>query len=118
MDHGSLTNMLSGTDPEVVPTVGMGCTELMWTDRHAYTIVWVSKTGKTIRVQRDIATRTDKNGMSECQDYEFSPDTNAELVTVRLTTKGWKSKRSLSASSLSWSIWAATPSGRPVQPAR
>ena len=53
------------------PEVGMGATELMFSDRHACTIVEVSKSGKQLWVIQDKATRTDNNGMSESQEYTF-----------------------------------------------
>jgi hypothetical protein len=56
------------------PKVGMGATLVYWTDRHAATIVAVSASGREITVQRDKAVRTDKNGLSESQDYTYSPD--------------------------------------------
>jgi hypothetical protein len=86
-EHGSLVNQLSG-DAAVTPEVGMGATELGWTDRHAYTIVKVISP-ITIEVQRDTATRVDKNGMSECQKYEFTPNPIGKVVRLRKTKKGW-----------------------------
>ena len=74
----------------IVPTVGMGCTRIMWSDREAYTVVAVSKSGKSAVVQRDIATRTDTNGMSDAQSYEYAPNPDAPRETIRLTSKGWK----------------------------
>jgi hypothetical protein len=91
---GSLVNHLSsGAGRDLVPTVGMGATRLMHTDRHAYTVVWVSKSGKTIRVQEDHAKRTDSNGMSESQTYEHTRNTEGIIHTVRLTKRGWRSKQ-------------------------
>jgi hypothetical protein len=74
----------------VVPVVGMGATLCYLSDRHACTVVWVSKTGKTIRIQEDTATRTDKNGVSESQDYTFTPNPNGAIHEARLTKRGWK----------------------------
>jgi hypothetical protein len=73
-----------------VPKVGDGATLLSWTDRHPATVVWVSPSGKTIRLQADSAVRKDDNGMSEVQAYEFSPDPEGPVRTARLTKKGWK----------------------------
>jgi hypothetical protein len=90
---GSLVNHLSSSaGRDLVPVVGMGATQLMYTDRIAYTVIWVSKSGKTIKVQEDHAERTDKNGMSECQTYEHKPNLKGEVYTVRLTKRGWSSK--------------------------
>lgn len=92
MTYGSLNNLLAGTNPELVPTVGMGATEVCWTDRHAYTVVRVSPSGKTVWVKKDDVKRVDSNGMSECQDYEFTRNDNNPEVMVRKNKKGqWKS---------------------------
>ena len=60
----------------VKPVVGMGCTECLWTDSHAATIVKVSPSGKTIWYRRDIA----KVVKGSCQDgsaeYEYVYDEN------------------------------------------
>jgi hypothetical protein len=90
---GSLVNHLSaGGGKSLVPVVGMGATHLMYTDREACTVIAVSPSGKTIKVQTDHAKRTDGNGMSECQKYEHTPNPNGVIYTVRLTKKGWRSK--------------------------
>lgn len=61
-------------DTVMVPKVGDGATIHMYSDRHAGTIVEVSKNGKRVVVQRDKATRLDKKGVSEQQDYLYTPD--------------------------------------------
>lgn len=87
-ETGSLVNYLmsGGTPPE--PKVGDGATILMWTDRHAATIVKV--TPCTVSVQRDKAIRTDANGMSESQSYRYEPDPDAEVEVFRKTKRGWR----------------------------
>jgi len=91
MSTGSLINNLLGGPTTIKPEVGMGATILMWTDRHAATITAVSKSGKTIKVRQDLAKRIDKNGMSEMQTYEYSPNPLQPEITFRLTKKGWRS---------------------------
>lgn len=87
---GSLTNRLMENAAPPTPTVGMGGTILSYTDRHAVTVVEVL-TPKKIVVQYDNATRTDKNGMSESQSYEFSPNPEGQKHTVTLRKDGrWK----------------------------
>ena len=97
MRTGSLYNNLfsnsANANGEVKPEVGMGATYLGWTDRHAYTIIEVSASGKTIKVQRDRAIRTDKLGMSDAQSYLYTPDPNGEVRTIRLSKKGWDKGR-------------------------
>jgi len=63
------------------PAVGMGATMLLWSDRHAMTIIAVDyfKSGarkgqvSTVYATRDQAVRVDTNGMSDAQEYVFLP---------------------------------------------
>lgn len=71
-----------------VPEVGMGATILMYSDRYAATIVRVHENGKTVYVQRDHAVRTDSNGISESQEYQYSPNANATIETYTLRSNG------------------------------
>jgi hypothetical protein len=73
-----------------MPTVGMGTTELCWTDRHAYTVVEVVSDRKII-VQRDTATRSDKDGMSDSQSYTYTPNPNEPRLVLTLRKDGkWR----------------------------
>ena len=91
MQYGSLQNILIDGTTEIVPTVGMGATILGWTDRRAYTIIEVSKSGKTITLQRDNAIRIDKLGMTDSQQYEYKRDTKGAITKVRKDRQGkWK----------------------------
>jgi len=87
MTTNSLINNIMGNSA-IVPEVGMGATELCWTDRHAYTIIAVSKSGRRITVQRDNAERTDDNGMSESQMYTFTPNPDGGTYIVTLRKNG------------------------------
>ena len=91
-DTGSLMNhlMADGSALALKPEVGMGATVLMWSDRHAGTIVKV--TPRTITVQRDFARRTDSNGMSEVQRYEYSQNPQGLVEVFRLTKRGWRNR--------------------------
>jgi hypothetical protein len=85
---------LSGQGP--TPEVGMGATIAHWTDRTAATIVEIVrfKTGKragqikALIVQADHAARTDSNGMSDAQSYEYSRNPDAPRVTCTVTKHG------------------------------
>lgn len=88
--HGSLVNGLTGIGTDK-PTVGMGATELLYSDRAPFTVVGIVGP-KTIRVQADDFQRADKNGESESQVYTFTPNLAGEIVTLRLTKRGWMSK--------------------------
>jgi len=76
--QGSLINRLQ--ERMVVgaptPTVGMGVTMNSYSDRHPGTIIKVEKSGKglIITVQEDNAKRIDNNGISESQEYEYTPN--------------------------------------------
>lgn len=72
-ETGSLVNHLISGSAMPAPAVGMGATILSWSDRRAATVTQVSKFGKRIAVVDDIATRVDKNGMSEVQEYVYTP---------------------------------------------
>ena len=69
------------------PEEGMGATEYMYSDRHAYTIVKVIS-DKEIVVKQDNAKRTDKNGMSESQSYDYTPNTEAAPVILTKRKNG------------------------------
>lgn len=92
-DTGSLTNHLMSRQVlgEPAPQLNTGCTLLSWTDRYAGTIVEMFKVGKTqyIVVQEDKAIRTDKNGMSEAQEYLYEQDTKGPKYTFRKDGKGF-----------------------------
>lgn len=61
-----------------IPKPGDGATLRMYSDRHAYTVESVSRSGAELIARKDRAIRTDANGMSECQSYRFEPDPTAE----------------------------------------
>ena len=73
--YGSFFNRVMDQSGQPVPEIGMGVTLLWWSDRHAATIVDIVryKNGNIdyIVVQRDIAIRTDNNGMSDAQTYRY-----------------------------------------------
>lgn len=87
--------MSRSTKGQPDPVVGMGATILHWTDRDAGTITKVFTIGKdvAIEVQEDKATRTDKNGMSEMQDYAYEADPNGARSTWRFRNGVWKAVR-------------------------
>lgn len=94
---GSLMNNIAANSKQQLPEVGMGATELMHTDRHAGTIVELVTNRKGdisgFYWQEDDAKRTDTNGMSESQSYEYTPNPNATKVLVTLRKNGrWVKK--------------------------
>lgn len=74
------------------PAPGMGATLTGYTDRKAATVVMVFKIGKSlaVQVQQDKATRTDTNGMSDCQNYTYQTDPEGPRYTFKLDTKTGK----------------------------
>src|SRR5690606_11035234 len=84
---GSLDNRLMDGAKQKTPEVGMGATEILYTDRHPYTIIEVNEKKTRIVVQQDNAKRIDNNGMSETQCYEYSPNPEARkrVLTLRKT---------------------------------
>lgn len=88
--YGNLMNRIAESSAMPVPSVGMGATETCYSDRHAGTIVWVSKTGKTLRWKRDSATRINRRDISENQDYTYLPNPDSAEVTFRKNKSGWR----------------------------
>lgn len=86
--NGSLINTLMENAHEVTPEVGMGATILLWSDRHAATIVGIERKGKKLLVQRDKAIRTDKLGMSDAQAYTYERDEDADTEAFTLRKNG------------------------------
>jgi len=88
--YGSLQNAIGNQTRSLKPEVGMGVTELMYSDRHPYTVTAIS-TPRRIQVKPDRATRTDKNGCGECQEYTYETENDAPPITLFLNKFGrWK----------------------------
>lgn len=89
--YGSITNRIEenknyeGKDIYV----GMKATEYMWSDRHAYEVVEVFDQ-EHIVIRRLNAKRVDSNGMSECQEYEYTSNEKASREEIKKTKTGWK----------------------------
>jgi len=71
----------------VHPEVGEGVAVNFVTDRYPATIVSVSKSGQTIEIQRDRAVRTDGNGMSDSQTYEYERDPEGSTTKARFSKR-------------------------------
>lgn len=89
---GNLNSGLMSLCKNPVPVVGMGATILHGRDRDAGTVVAAStnKKGVVVRavVQWDHWKRTDSNGMSECQSYEFSANKEGAMSVYTLRRNG------------------------------
>jgi hypothetical protein len=94
-ETNSLTNHIYSrmTKGQPEPEVGMGATILCWTDRNAATIVdvWTFRKLVAVTVQEDTATRADKNGISESQDWKYEPNPNgAKSHFARTESGAWR----------------------------
>ena len=97
-ETGSLVNHVWSRTRPVGPEdvcEGMGATFLSWTDRHAATVHAVWSEGKKsprtyISVREDNWRRTDKNGISEAQDYEFTPNPDGREEVYRWNGERWE----------------------------
>ena len=76
-------------DKNEYPRVGDAATIGYWSDRHAATVVYVSPSFKTIRVQRDNAKLVSGNIQSESQQYEYEPNPYGTITTARRTKRGY-----------------------------
>lgn len=84
---GNLMNRMEETVGSPTPEVGMGATILMFSDTYACTVIKIHSP-KRVTVQEDTAIRTDKNGMSESQDYTFTPNPEGPTYVVTLRKNG------------------------------
>jgi hypothetical protein len=90
-ETGSVMNHLMSGPSSTVPVVGMGATVNGWSDRYAGTITTVAPGRTMFTVQQDHAKRTDSNGMSDCQSYEYSPNPEGRRWTFKKNKKGqWR----------------------------
>lgn len=88
MAFGSLHNKLMADGRSPAPEVGMGATILMWSDRHAATIVAVERGGKRVGIKQDNAKLLSGSVFREAQKYEFSPNPDARVEWYSLRKNG------------------------------
>lgn len=90
--YGSLQNRLMEDSAMPKPEVGMGVTEMLWSDRSPYEIVEV-KDDRHVLIRALDYKRIDNNGFSECQEYEYYPNENNPVTMIFLTKKGeWRER--------------------------
>lgn len=87
--YGSVQNRISAESKMPKPEIGMGVTELMWSDRYPYEVIEVINE-KKIRIRELGYERTDKNGISECQDYRLFSKPDGEVKTLVLRKGKWR----------------------------
>ena len=83
---GGFVNQLYGNN-STEPKVGEGATVYMYSDRNAYQVTAVAEDGESCTIQRCNVKRTDNNGMSESQTYDYS-----ELYTGK-TELRWRPRK-------------------------
>jgi len=81
----SLINHIYSRTENPTPVIGMGATILQWSDRTAGTVVAIEK--GIVSVQEDNAVRTDDNGMSDCQSYDYSSNPNGYVHHYRFNKR-------------------------------
>lgn len=82
---GSIQNRLAEAQVNT-PVVGEGATEIMYSDRHAYFVTYVSKDGKECTIQR---------AKYKCLDYyagryEVEPDPEGSEISLRFRYGKWR----------------------------
>ena len=89
---GSLVNHMISKYRQPEPEVGMGCTNLMWTDRRAFTVICIRRDKRTtVTIQQDNATRIDTNDtMSDAQVYTYEPDVDGHTVELTFRNGAWR----------------------------
>lgn len=91
-ETGSLINHLMSKSNDNFPTnenKDKGATVLHWTDRSAYFVNEVGKSGKVAVIERAKAIRSDNNGMSDSQSYTFERNENTQEIVVRFRYGRW-----------------------------
>ncbi len=73
----------------ITPVVGMGVTQCFISDRHAFTIIEVSK--NKIVVQEDTATKVENYDYYSNQHFTYSPNPDGRKITLTLRRDGvWR----------------------------
>ena len=84
---GSLQNRLAEMTKQPKPEIGMFATEMLWSDRKPYEIVAI-KDERHITVRGLDWKRTDHNGISESQEYEYTSNPENHKCELFLTKNG------------------------------
>lgn len=93
-ETGSLVNHIATHGlTDATPSIGDGATIYAWSDRSAATVVSVDVQRDIVGIQRDHAKRTDDRGMSDMQDYHYTPNPDSYVEHYRRDkkTRGWRS---------------------------
>lgn len=85
---GSLINHMMSMGDSKEPKIGDGATILSWTDRHPATVVSFDKKRSIVGITRDDYRRIDNNGMSECQEYEYTSNPDGPIEYYKKDKNG------------------------------
>jgi len=86
-----LEDLIFGFCTAQVPLVNMGVTLGVGSDCYPYTVTRVHIDGNRFWMRRDDYRRSDKNGMSESQEYDYFPKAGGrEDEVVKDRSGGWK----------------------------
>lgn len=86
-ETGSLVNHILTESRQPIAAVGDAATVCHWTDREPATVIKVTRCSVTVQV--DAWKRTDENGMSDCQSYDYERDPNGATYTFRKKNGRW-----------------------------
>jgi len=88
--YGSVINrLMENGSQEYIPSIGDGATELMWSDRRAYTITKVIN-AKTVEVTKDDYSWGGVGGreMGDNSKWVFAPNPDGPVVTLTKRKNG------------------------------
>ena len=88
--YGNLMNRVAESAKPPEPVIGMGATLCYYSDRHAATVIEVGQKNrvKYVVVRQDTARRTDTNGQSESQTYQYEPNPDGAEYKFTLRKNG------------------------------
>lgn len=89
--YGSLNNRIAERSIQPRPVVGMGVTECCYSDREPWEIIEV-KDEKHITIREMGYERTDKNGMSDCQEYRYFSKPDGAVKHLVLRNGRWRDR--------------------------
>lgn len=93
-ETGSVMNHIMTGTKQTDPEIGMGATLCSWTDRHPATVIYVDEFKSLVYVREDNYQRTDKNGWSESQEYEYTANPDGQVHAFRKNKHGrWERVR-------------------------
>ncbi|QDP51076.1 MAG: hypothetical protein Unbinned3907contig1000_19 [Prokaryotic dsDNA virus sp.] len=85
---GGFINQMMGNN-STLPKVGEGATELMYSDRNPYEVLWVSEDGDMCKI-RAYDYKAKHNGMTESQSWEYISKPEYPTETLKWhPKKGW-----------------------------